>query len=99
MDEGEQRIARDVAIEAADALAHRHGAEEVGEAELAEALLNLRVAVDIELALCVGGLRAGGASWADVGALLGMTRQSAHERFGPGASRDRCQENLTVRMS
>jgi hypothetical protein len=84
MDEGERRVARDVAIEAAEELARRHGADEVGEAEFAEALINLRVAAQIELDLCVGGLRAGGASWADVGALLGMTRQSAQERFAAG---------------
>lgn len=30
--------------------------------------------------------RVGGASWADIGRAAGMTRQSAHERWGPGTS-------------
>ena len=30
--------------------------------------------------------RAGGASWADIGRAAGMTRQSAHERWGRGTS-------------
>ena len=34
------------------------------------------------LALAVAGLRARGHSWADIGTALGMTRQSAWERFG-----------------
>ncbi len=33
----------------------------------------------------VSGARAGGASWADVGEAFGVTRQSAHQRFGPRA--------------
>jgi hypothetical protein len=34
------------------------------------------------LALAVAGLRARGYSWADIGSALGITRQSAWERFG-----------------
>jgi len=34
------------------------------------------------LALAVAGLRAAGYSWADIGAALDITRQSAWERFG-----------------
>jgi hypothetical protein len=31
----------------------------------------------------VKAARAGGQSWSQIGAQLGMTKQSAHERFGP----------------
>jgi hypothetical protein len=34
----------------------------------------------------VARAREAGSSWADIGAILGITRQSAHERFTPGSS-------------
>lgn len=37
--------------------------------------------VDAAMHAAVAGLRAAGWSWAEIGARLGMTRQSAHERF------------------
>ena len=41
-----------------------------------------------EVALVVLDARAAGATWADVGAVLGVSRQSAHERFsGSGTAR------------
>lgn len=39
--------------------------------------------------------RAAGATWGEIGAAAGMTRQSAHERWGhlvrPGCPRDECR--------
>jgi len=64
-------------VKAADAIARRHGDAEVGEAEFVVALVDLRTAAQIELELCVGGLRSAGASWADIGALLGVTTRGA----------------------
>jgi hypothetical protein len=84
MDEAERLAARDVVIAAADEIAHRHGDAEVGEVEFAIALVNLRAAAQVELELCVGALRAGGTSWANIGALMGITRQAAQQQFGPG---------------
>jgi hypothetical protein len=86
MDEAEQMAARDVVIAAADEIAHRHGDAEVGEVEFAIALVNLRAAAQVELELCVSALRAGGTSWANIGALMGMTRQAAQQQFGPGVA-------------
>lgn len=35
-----------------------------------------------ELLACVSGARRNGASWSEVGAAVGMTKQAAHERWG-----------------
>jgi len=37
----------------------------------------------------VARARDAGSSWADIGAVLGITRQSAHERFAPGRAGSR----------
>jgi hypothetical protein len=47
---------------------------------LTELAFTARVVEDLTR-LAVADARAGGASWADVGQALGITRQSAHERF------------------
>jgi hypothetical protein len=86
MDDAERLAARDVVVQAAKAIAHRHGDAEVGEAEFAVALVNLRAAAQIELELCVSALRSGGSSWADIGALLGVSRQAAQQQFGGAAA-------------
>lgn len=39
-------------------------------------------------------LRARGESWATVATALGITRQSAHQRFGDGAPRDTSRDHL-----
>lgn len=62
------------------ALARRAGA---GELEALEALSALQDSVQLQLGAAVAGYREGPAeaSWTDIGRILGMTRQSAHERF------------------
>lgn len=62
------------------ALARRAGD---GELEALEALAALQDSVQLQLAAAVAGYREGPAqaSWAAVGDALGITRQSAHERF------------------
>jgi len=43
----------------------------------------LRDAADRKLFVLVGFARDAGASWASIGAALGVTTQAAHQRFGP----------------
>jgi hypothetical protein len=62
----------------------RRAGERVAEAdefELAE-LVALRVDLEDAIRLAVEGQRATGRSWAHIGDALGITRQSAHERYG-----------------
>lgn len=68
------------AIRMMRALARRAGD---GELEALEALGFLQDSVQLQLGAAVAGYREGpaGASWTDIGRILGMTRQSAHERF------------------
>ena len=86
MDAAEERFARDVAIEAANEVARRHGDDVVGEVQFALGLVNLRAAAQIELELCVCAMRSEGVPWADIGALMGMTRQAAQQLFGPAVA-------------
>jgi hypothetical protein len=62
------------------ALARRAGD---GELEALEALVTLQDAVQLQLGAAVAGYREGPAqaSWTTVAEVLGITRQSAHERF------------------
>lgn len=62
------------------ALARRAAA---GELEALEALDSLQGAVQTQLGVAVAGYRWGPAkaSWATIGTILGVTRQSAQERF------------------
>lgn len=62
------------------ALARRAGD---GELEALEALAFLQDSVQLQLGAAVAGYREGPAeaSWTTIGGILGMTRQSAHERF------------------
>jgi hypothetical protein len=48
---------------------------------LAQAISEARSA-DSAVVRAVAGARAAGASWTDIGAELGVTKQAAHERFG-----------------
>lgn len=68
------------AIRMMRALARRAGN---GELEALEALDALQASVQLQLGAAVAGYREGPAqaSWTDVARILGMTRQSAHERF------------------
>ena len=43
----------------------------------------LRDAADRKLYVLVGFAREAGASWASIGAALGVSTQAAHQRFGP----------------
>lgn len=54
------------------------------EFELAE-LVALRDELEAAIRVAVVGQRRWGRSWAYVGAALGITRQSAQERYGPRA--------------
>jgi len=47
-----------------------------------ERLARMRGELDRAITAAVAGLRGHGRSWAEIGAGLGITRQSAHERFG-----------------
>ena len=82
-DEGRAAVAREVAQDAMRELARRlgDGAEvTVGDALAASA--SLRSAADSLIFELVGYARDAGASWADIGAALGVTTQAAHQRFG-----------------
>ena len=50
------------------------------EFELAE-LASLRDELEAAIKVAVDGQRATGRSWAHIGSALGITRQSAHERY------------------
>lgn len=52
-----------------------------GDIEGLATLAQLSADVDEALHTAIGGLRAAGWSWAEIGSRLGMTRQSAWERF------------------
>lgn len=49
--------------------------------ELVE-LVALRDTLEAVITEAIEGQRAAGRSWADIGRALGITRQSAHERYG-----------------
>lgn len=53
-----------------------------GDIEAFRTLVTLRTELDDGMREAVAGLRDNGYSWAEIGAVLGMTRQSAHERWG-----------------
>lgn len=57
----------------------------VAEADLEDlaVLLELRGLLDSAIAVGIAGIRRSGASWSDIGALTGTTRQSAQERWAP----------------
>lgn len=77
----------------------RRAGERVADAdefELAE-LVELRTALDDAIRVAVYGQRSYGRSWAHIGAALGITRQSAQERFTdrpPAAARQPVGEPL-----
>lgn len=46
-------------------------------------LFELRGQLDSAIAVGIAGIRRSGASWAEIGALTGTTKQSAFERWAP----------------
>jgi DNA-directed RNA polymerase specialized sigma24 family protein len=50
-----------------------------------QALYGLPAAIDVELRATVRELREHGLTWAEIGALVGVTRQTVQARFGKGA--------------
>jgi hypothetical protein len=56
----------------------------VAEADLEDlaVLLELRGLLDGAIATGIAGIKRSGATWAEIGALTGTTRQSAQERWG-----------------
>lgn len=46
-----------------------------------------RSRVEDEVAQAVRGARSSGATWAQIGAALGVTAQGAHQRYGPRRQR------------
>jgi hypothetical protein len=53
-----------------------------GDVEALALLLGLAGEIDTAMAQAVGGLRAYGYSWAELGSRLGITRQAAQQRWG-----------------
>ena len=60
-----------------------------GDIEGLTALAGLATDIETAMHTAVTGLRAAGYSWTDISHRLGITRQAAHQRFGPqtGATR------------
>jgi hypothetical protein len=56
----------------------------VAEADVEDlgVLLELRGLLDGAIAIGIAGIKRSGASWADIGGLTGITKQSAQERWG-----------------
>jgi uncharacterized Zn finger protein len=75
-----QIIVEEVGKKAAVALS-RPDASEADEIERMVALHRSREQVDREVASVVRGLRARGVTWTRIGEALGMTRQSAWEKY------------------
>jgi hypothetical protein len=51
-----------------------------------EAVAAARAGLDVLARQAVAELREGGSSWADVGRVLGVTKQAAQQRYGPPAT-------------
>jgi hypothetical protein len=51
-----------------------------------EAVVRARAGLDQLERQAVAGMREGGSSWADVGRVLGVTKQAAQQRYGPPAT-------------
>jgi hypothetical protein len=64
----------------------QHRRPPVDPMETLQVLAKARADNRAELEASVGALRAAGGTWADVGRALGVTRQSARQRFGTGAA-------------
>jgi len=54
-----------------------------GDVEALALMLGLAEDIDAAIAVAVKGLRERGYSWAEIGSRLGITRQAAHQRWGP----------------
>lgn len=57
--------------------------------DLAE-MMTLREDLETSIQQAVDGLRASGHSWADIARPLGISRQSAQQRYGASFGRDAC---------
>jgi hypothetical protein len=64
-------------------LVQRSGETELTVGAALAATAALRDAADRKLFELVGFARDAGASWASIGAALGVTTQAAHQRYGP----------------
>ena len=53
-----------------------------GDIEALALMLGLAEDIDAAIAVAVKGLRERGYSWAEIGSRLGITRQTAHQRWG-----------------
>ena len=56
--------------------------------DISPTLLLLAHDIDHALTTATRGLHTAGYSWADIAARLGITRQAAHQRWGPRPDRD-----------
>jgi uncharacterized protein with PIN domain len=65
-------------------LVRRRGGEELTVGVALGATAALRDAADRKLFELVGYAREAGASWAEIGAALGVSTQAAHQRYGRG---------------
>jgi hypothetical protein len=80
-------VAADAIVdEAMRELVARSGEGELTVGAALGATAALRDAADRKLFELVGFARDAGASWASIGAALGVTTQAAHQRYGPKAS-------------
>jgi len=68
-------------------LVQRTGSGELTVGAALTATAALRSVADEKLFELVGFAREAGASWAEIGAALGVTTQAAHQRYGPSMQR------------
>ena len=76
-------VAAQIVDDAMRALVQRSGDGELTIGAALAATARLRDAADRKLFQLVGLARAEGASWAQIGAALGVSTQAAHQRYGP----------------
>ncbi len=80
---GPDRAATSIVDEAMKELVLHTGDGQLTVGAALAATAALRNAADLKLFELVGFARDAGASWAAIGAALGVTTQAAHQRYGP----------------